>query len=289
MKVAILGATGMLGSKLAEVFKAGGHEVLSPSHAQVDLGRPHTLESFFKSHHFDVLVNCAAFTRVDACEEAAKFSMAMNVNGTAVGWLAKFCHSTGRILVHFSTDYVFDGAKEDPYLETDEPRPLNVYGRTKWQGEKLIQAEEPRFYLIRTSWLYGPGGNNFVKTIVSLLREKARIEVVSDQLGGPTYSGDLARFVLELLEKKAEPGLYHFSNQGQATWFEFAKEIKRLLGPVPCDVVPVSTENVFRPAQRPADSRLQISKAWATVGHPPRPWQEALSEFIEKEVPRDQA
>ncbi len=289
MKIALLGSTGMLGSKLAEVLKAGGHAVLAPSHAEVDLGRPHTLEHFFKNNPFDVLANCAAFTRVDACEESAKFSMAKNVNGTAVGWLAKFCRGTGRTLLHFSTDYVFDGQKGDPYLETDEPRPLNVYGRTKWQGEKLLVAEKPHFYLIRASWLYGPGGNNFVKTISALLNSKARIEVVSDQLGGPTYTGDLARFALELLEKKADPGLYHFSNDGQASWFEFAGEIKKLTGNFSCEVVPVASENIFRPAQRPADSRLQLLKAAQAVGHPPRPWQDALSEFLAKEFKLEEA
>ena len=273
----------MLGSKMAEVSKAHGHELLTPRHSEADLERPYTLEKFFAGNSFDILVNCAGFTRVDACEEAAKFSLAWNVNGTAVGWLAKYCHQYQRPLVHYSTDYVFDGKKEGPYLETDPTGPLNVYGKTKLQGEKLIQAEKPLYYLIRTSWVYGPRGANFVDRMAELQGTKPRIEVVSDQEGGPTYTLDLAQFTLELFEKKAEPGLYHFCNEGTTSWFEFAKEIQKQLGNIGCDIVPISSENIFRPAQRPANSRFDLSKAAQAVGHGFRPWQEALGEYLTKE------
>jgi len=273
----------MLGSKVLEVLKAGGHEVLVPPRADVDLSRPHTLEAFFRTVSFDALFNCAAFTRVDACEEPAKFSMAMAVNGAAVGWLAKLCRASGRTLVHFSTDYVFDGKKGDPYLEGDPTSPLNVYGRSKRQGEKLVLAETFPFYLIRTSWLFGPNGNNFVRTMADLLISKPRVEVVDDQMGGPTYTGDLAAFALELLEKKAQPGLYHFCNDGYASWYDFAVEIQKRTGFFSCAVVPVPSENVFRPAARPADSRLDTLKAITAVGHPPQPWKVALGEYLEKE------
>lgn len=275
----------MLGSKFAEILRAKGHEILAPSHSQVDLNRPHTLEAFFKAHSFDILINCAGFTRVDACEEAAKFTLALNVNGTAPGWLAQFCKKQGRTLVHFSTDYVFNGNKEEPYREGDQPDPLNVYGRTKWQGETLIRTENPHYYLVRTSWVFGPRGNNFVNTIVGLLKTRPRIEVVTDQVGGPSYTEDIARFTLELLEKNAEPGTYHFSNQGSTSWFGFAQEIRRQAGITSCEVVPVLTENVFRPAARPPNSRFDLSKAEAAVGHPFRPWQEALGEYLSKEYP----
>jgi len=273
----------MLGSKALEFLKTRGHEVLAPSRAEVDLSRPHTLEAFFRNTTFDVLFNCAAFTRVDACEEPAKFSMAMAVNGAAVGWLAKFCKAFGRTLVHFSTDYVFDGKKGDPYREEDPTSPLNVYGLSKRQGERLILTEDFPFYLIRTSWLFGPNGNNFVRTMADLLISKPRVEVVDDQLGGPTYTGDLAAFALELLEKKAPSGLYHFCNDGYASWYDFAVEIRKRTGFSSCAVVPVPSENVFRPAARPADSRLDTLKAITVVGHPPQPWKDALGEYLEKE------
>lgn len=283
MKIALLGSTGMLGSKMAELLKTGGHELLTPSHSEVDLNRPHGIENFFKNNHFDVLVNCAAFTRVDACEEPAKFSMAWNVNGTSVGWLAKFCKKTQRTLVHFSTDYVFDGQKEDAYVESDLPAPLNTYGKTKLQGEKLIQMENPVYYLVRTSWVFGPQGDNFVNKIADLLISKPRVEVVSDQVGGPTYTGDLAQFAIELLEKKAKPGIYHFCNEGFASWFEFAKEIQKQTGFVSCEVAPVLSENIFRPAVRPANSRLDSSKAVLTVGHAFRSWRESLGDYLMKD------
>lgn len=283
MKIALLGSSGMLGSKMAEVFRAKGHELLTPPHAQVDLNRPHTIEKFFKDNNFEVLVNCAAFTRVDACEEPAKFSMALNVNGTSVGWLAKFCKKTGRTLVHFSTDYVFNGRSGEPYRETDPADPLNIYGKTKVQGEKLLAAEQPFFYLIRTSWVFGPKGDHFVSRMADLLMSKPRVEVVSDQVGGPTYTADLAQFTLELLEKKAEPGFYHFSNQGETSWYSFAKEIQKQTGFASCEVAPVSSENIFRPAQRPANSRLDLSKSQKAVGHEFRSWKEALADYLARD------
>lgn len=274
----------MLGSKAAEVFKARGHELLTPPHLEADLNYPHTLEKFFKKNSFDALVNCAGFTHVDACEEPARFSTALNANGSSVGWLAKFCRETGRVLAHFSTDYVFDGRKEDPYVEGDPPAPLNVYGRTKLQGEKLLLAQSPSFYLIRSSWVYGPKGTNFVDTMVKLLKTRLRVEVVRDQVGGPTYTGDLARFTLELLEKKAAPGLYHFANGGWTSWHGFALEIQKLTGLARCQVVAVDSEKIFRPAERPANSRFNLAKAAQAVGLPPRPWAEALKEYLEKEL-----
>jgi dTDP-4-dehydrorhamnose reductase len=284
MKIALLGSSGMLGSKFAEILKAKGHELLTPSHSEADLNRPHTLEKYFKDNSFEACVNCAGFTRVDACEEPAKFSMALNINGISLGWLAKFSKKYGRILVHFSTDYVFDGKKDNPYLESDSPAPLNVYGKTKWQGEKLIVAENPFFYLIRTSWVYGPRGNNFVKTIIGSLKTRPKIEVVKDQIGGPTYTGDLASFALEILGKRVEPGIYHFSNEGTTSWFGFAQEIQNQTGLISCEIAPVLSENVFRPAQRPANSRFDLSKSSKAVGHGFRPWQEALKDYLTKEL-----
>lgn len=283
MKIAVLGSNGMLGSKVTELFKAKGHDLIAPTHSEADLNYPHTLEKFFKSASFDVLVNCAGFTHVDACEEPAKFSMVLNINGTVVGWLAKLCQKSRRTLVHYSTDYVFDGRKDEPYLEEDRPHPLNTYGRSKYQGEKLLLASNPFFYLVRSSWIFGPHGDNFVDKIIGLLRTKSRIEVVNDQVGGPTYTADLAGFTLDLLEKKAEPGTYHFANSGHTSWHGLAKEIQKQTGLTRCDLIAVPSESIFRPAERPSNSRFNLSKAAKAMGHPPRPWQEALKEYLVKE------
>jgi dTDP-4-dehydrorhamnose reductase len=284
VKIALLGSSGMLGHKIAGVLRAKGQELACPSRAEADLDHPHTLEKFFYSNAFDVLINCAAFTRVDACEEPAKFSMALNVNGTAVGWLAQFCKKTNRILVHYSTDYVFDGKKEGPYVETDPVAPVNTYGRTKCQGEKLVALENPPHYLIRSSWVFGPHGNNFAATMAGLLKTRQRIEVVDDQTGGPTYTGDLAQFTWDLLEKKPAFGTYHFANSGYTSWHGFAKEIQKQTGFSGCEVVPVPSERVFRPAERPANSRFDLTKATQALGHAPRPWQEALKVYLDQEM-----
>jgi dTDP-4-dehydrorhamnose reductase len=215
--------------------------------------------------------------------------MVLNVNGTAVGWLSKLARKTGRTLVHYSTDYVFNGRKEDPYFEEDAPDPINTYGRTKLQGEKLLRTDNPLFYLIRSSWIFGPHGANFVDKMAGLLKTKSRVEVVGDQVGGPTYTGDLAQFTLELLEKKAEPGIYHFANEGHVSWNGFANEIQKQTGLTRCELISVPSASIFRPAERPSNSRFDLTKATLAVGHPPRPWREALKEYLGKEFKSEAA
>ncbi len=285
LEVALLGSTGMLGVQIAESLRQAGHSVLTPSHVEVDLSKPFTLERFFESHSFSLLINCAAFTRVDACEEAAWYSEAFAVNGVGVGWLAKFCRGTGRAFIHFSTDYVFDGTQEHPYVETDKPQPINAYGRTKRQGETLLLDEKPDFYLIRTSWLYGPGGRNFVTTMMELFRTKPKVEVVTDQTGTPTFTRDVALFVNELIEKNAPFGIYHFANQDYTSWYDFALEIQKKTGLKACKIVPTLSENILRPAPRPANSSFDLSKATEAVGHSFRPWTEALQDYLAEAAP----
>lgn len=272
----------MLGSKMAEVLVQRSHNVLKPERAEIDLAQPETMEKYFKTHDFEILINCAAYTRVDACEEPSQYSLALNLNGAAPAWLARFCRKTNRKLIHFSSDYVFDGNKADPYTEEDTPHPLNVYGRTKWQGEKLILAEKPFFYLVRSSWLFGPNGKHFVNTLLKTLKTRPKVEVVSDQVGGPTYTGDLALFTLDLLEKKAEPGIYHFANEGYVSWFDFALEIQRQTGLHQCKVVPALSDNIFRPALRPANSGFNLDKARKVVSSL-RPWYEGLKDYLTKD------
>jgi len=283
MKIALLGSTGMLGSKTLEVFKKAGHELLAPNRFELNVSHLSEIEKYFNNYFFDILINCTGFTKVDACEDKANASMALTVNGTAIGWLAQYCKATQRVLVHFSTDYVFDGEKSEPYQETDSTHPINIYGETKREGEKLIMEVNPFFYLIRTSWVFGSGGSNFVKTMVELLKTKTKIEVVTDQVGGPTYTNDLARFILELIDQRAKYGLYHFANEGYTSWNGFAQEIKRLTGSA-CEIIPALSANFTRPAKRPANSRFDLSKASQAVGHRPRPWQEALEEYLTKEL-----
>jgi len=285
LKIALLGSTGMLGSRLSLELSRRNHQVLTPSRDAADLTRPLLLEKFFRDNEFDVLINASGYTRVDYCEEPSQFAVAQTVNGAGVAWLARFCQQKGRFLIHYSTDYVFDGAKETPYDETDIPHPLNAYGRTKWEGERLLQAENPGFYILRTSWLYGPGSRkNFVTTMIDTFKSRAKAEVVSDQVGAPTYVPDLASFTSDLLERKAPSGIFHFSNSGFASWYDFAAEIQKRTGLTQCRLLPASTETVFRPAVRPANSRFNLSKAETFLGKPIRPWAEALGEYLSKEL-----
>jgi len=283
MKIALAGSTGMLGSKLLKAFQKAGFEVLAPLRTELDITDKVQIDGFFKNHPFDVFVNCAGFTQVDACEEKSGENEGYAVNGVGVGFLAEICKKYGRTLVHFSSDYVFDGKKATPYLETDPTGPINVYGKTKLMGEKEIQEIDPEAYIIRTSWLFGPNGPNFVRTMAGLLKAKDRVPVVTDQFGGPTYTGDLAEFVLQLLRQKAPAGLYHFANGGYTSWNGFAQEIKKLTAS-PAEVVPATSVEFVRPAQRPANSRFDLSKAAKVLGHAPRTWQDALKDYIEKEL-----
>ncbi len=285
MKIALLGATGMLGSKMAQECTRRSHQILTPSREGADLTRPLLLEKFFRENDFEVLINCTGYTRVDYCEDPSQFPVAQAVNGAGVAWLARFCRQKGRFLIHFSTDYVFDGSKEDPYEETDPPNPINAYGRTKWEGERLLQAENPDHYIIRTSWLYGPGSRkNFVTTMMETFRTRPKAEVVSDQVGAPTYAPDLAWFALELLERKVPSGTFHFANSGFASWYDFAAAIQKKTKLTQCRLVPASTEIVFRPAARPPNSRFNLAKAEGVLGKPIRPWIEALDEYLSKEL-----
>ncbi len=284
MKIALIGSTGMLGSKTAELCQKAGYELLKPTHAELDITRSESVEKFFQENAFDVLINCSGYTKVDDCEKEENKPTAFAVNGMAVGILARCCKKTGRTLVHFSTDYVFNGQKQGYYQENDPTDPLNAYGQTKLDGENRLRQEAPFYYLIRTSWVFGPNGPNFVKTIAGLLKTKPQLPVVTDQVGGPTYTGDLAGFVLELIQLKAEPGTYHFANSGDTSWNGFAKEIQKVTGAVSCEILDATSAQFVRPAKRPANSCFDLSKATKAVGHAPRPWQEAVKDYIEKEM-----
>lgn len=273
----------MLGAYIQKTAADMSIPVLPLSHGDLDITDRDKVLKFFESNDFDGLINCAGWTRVDDCEDPAVFSKAMVVNGAGPGYLAQACKRTGRWLVHFSTDYVFDGQKQGLYSEAEAPHPINAYGRTKLEGENKILGSGVDFFIIRTSWLYGAGGVNFVKTIAGLLRTQRSIQVVSDQVGGPTYAGDLAGFALELVLRKAPTGIYHFANTGRASWYDFAKKIEALTGSEDCVIEPVLSLDFPRKAARPANSCFDLSKASKAVGREPRHWQEALKYFLTEE------
>jgi len=233
----------------------------------------------------DIILNCAAMTNVDGCESQQE--LAFKVNGDGPGHLAAAAKAIGAVLLQISTDFVFAGDKQQPYQEADETGPLSNYGASKLQGEKLIESSGLKEYIIiRTSWLYGPGGNNFVETILRLASEREQLKVVADQVGTPTYTGDLAAAIWTLIETQSY-GIYHFSNLGQCSWYEFAKEIidrarekglplkLRQLEPIPTDGYPL-------PATRPAYSVMSKEKLRSATGLTIPQWQESVQTYFQQ-------
>jgi dTDP-4-dehydrorhamnose reductase len=223
-----------------------------------------------------LIINCAAFTRVDECEE--KKELAFAVNGSGVGHLAEAARQVGARLVHFSTDYIFDGTKRVPYEEEDRACPASIYGASKWEGECRLRKYAEAYLIIRTQWLYGGGGNHFVKTILKLAEKQDVLRVVDDQVGSPTWTVDLAEATLALIEKGAT-GVYHLVNSGECSWYTFASKIIEEKG-LPVKVVPCTTAEFPRPAKRPAYSALSTAKAAAELGKLLPTWDVALKRFI---------
>ena len=279
MKVAVSGAGGMLGHEVCSVLERD-HAVTALGHDELDItGGADQAASALALLAPDVLINCAAYTDVDGCEFDAARAYAVNAEG--VKNLALACRRTGVKLVHISTDYVFDGASGSPYAEDSTPNPLSVYGRSKLAGELHIREALQSWLIIRTEWLYGRSGRNFVGTMLRLSRERDELEVVNDQTGSPTCAADLARAIAALLSVSAT-GIYHVTNSGSCTWYDFACRILSLSG-LSTRVLPISTGRLARPAARPAHSVLDCSKFVRATGQAMRPWEEALAEYLRDE------
>ena len=275
MRVLITGANGMLGRDLQAAL--AGHEVTSLARTDLDVTDAAAVAAAVRGH--DVVVNCAAYTKVDDAETHEDDAYAVNAIGPAN--LAAACAETGARLVTVSTDYVFDGNATSPYAE-DLPRdPINAYGRTKAAGEELALATHPAgTYVVRTAWLYGEHGPNFPQTMLNLAKSKDAWSVVDDQLGQPTWTADLAAQIVALLRAGAPAGIYHGTNSGQATWYEFARAVLEECGLDPERISPTDSSSFVRPAARPSYSVLGHD-AWAAAGIPEmRPWREALVDAV---------
>lgn len=273
----IVGADGMLGHDLVEVATQAGHLVTGMDLPAVDITDPHSVASALAATRPDVVVNAAAYTAVDAAEEHE--ATALQVNGVGPGVLAaEIQRRAGTQLVHISTDYVFDGSATSPYPENAPTNPASAYGRTKAVGEEEVLTRLPdRCYVVRTAWLYGANGGNFVKTMLRLAEAHQTLTVVDDQRGQPTWSRDLASQIVALVAAEAPAGIYHGTSSGETTWYDFTREIFRLAGLDPQRVEPTTTDKFPRPAPRPAYSVLGHER-WSDAGLPPiRHWQESLS------------
>jgi dTDP-4-dehydrorhamnose reductase len=234
---------------------------------------------FVKANGIHTIVNCAAYTAVDNAEDHAEFCARLNAD--AVGYLAKSAEANGAEFIQISTDYVFDGTAHVPYQETDPTCPESVYGSTKLEGERNALAYCSRAMVIRTAWLYSTFGNNFVKTMIRLGKERDSLGVILDQIGTPTYARDLARAIFEAIRQGVVPGVYHFSNEGVCSWYDFTKAIHRLAGITTCQVKPLHTSEYPAKAKRPHYSVLDKSKIKATYGMEVPYWMESLGECIE--------
>lgn len=283
MKILVTGANGQLGSEIREL--SGGYKNYSFTFTDVDeldICNNKALETFFKKNKFEVIINCAAYTAVDKAEEEKEKAVALN--SSAVKHLTEFASTQKALLIHISTDYVFDGKNFKPYLETDLTNPRCIYGKTKLDGEVEILFNAFWAVVIRTSWLYSSFGNNFVKTILKISKEKGEANVVADQIGTPTYAADLAKTILEIIPKiktKSKFEIYNYSNEGACSWYDFAKEIVASSG-LKCKIKPVESKEYPTPAFRPHYSVLNKSKIKKEFNISIPYWKESLQECITK-------
>jgi dTDP-4-dehydrorhamnose reductase len=275
----VTGAAGMLARDLIGVLRVQGEEVNGLTRADLDVTDRQAVCEAVAGQRPAVVVNCAAWTAVDEAE--TQEAQALAVNGDGAAHLAGACRSAGALMMHLSTDYVFDGEAARPWAEDDPPAPRSAYGRTKLAGERAVLSQLPgSAYVVRTAWLYGEHGPNFVRTMVRLEASQATVEVVTDQRGQPTWTRDVAAQLIALARARPRPGIYHATSSGDTTWFGLAREVFRLIGADPDRVRPTTSDRYRRPAPRPAYSVLGHG-AWAAAGLPPiQDWHNALRQAM---------
>lgn len=281
MKLLITGANGQLGRELRALLD--GDSRFDPTYTDVeelDITSPDAVNSMVNALAPDYIINCAAYTAVDRAEDDE--ATALLINARAVEILATAAASMGARMIHVSTDYVFDGNGNRPYREDDAPNPVSAYGRTKLAGEQVLQRILPeQSVILRTAWLYSPHGKNFVKTMLELGRARDQLRVVYDQVGSPTLATDLARAIITVMTAAEwHPGIYHYTNEGAISWYDFTKAIHRLAGITNCDVQPCLSHEFPAKAHRPAYSVLDKGKFKATFSVEVPYWEESLKQFI---------
>ena len=294
--ILVIGKNGQVGSELLNALSPLGN-ITATGRAEMDLTKPNVIREIIRAIKPDVIVNAAAYTAVDKAESEP--DLAMSINGTAPGVIAEEALRINALLIHYSTDYVFDGTKPTPYVESDAPNPLNVYGRTKLAGELAIQSSGARHYTLRTSWVYAAIGSNFVNTILRLAKEREELRIVDDQVGAPTSAHAIAEVTAQLLLKDqknghdgTEPmyGLYHLTAKGAVTWFGFAQAIINRAKVVDSTMhaprlIPITTAEYPLPARRPANSVLDSSRLTKAFGIVPSTWQEMLEVTMQVSQP----
>ncbi len=281
MKIIITGSNGQLGSELKEILKNhSDKECYFLDRDSLPLDQPERIEDILSSYEADFFIHGAAYTAVDKAE--SEQDLAEKVNHQSTAEIAKYCAANGVRLIAISTDYVFDGNSSTALKEDAQVDPINVYGLTKLKGENAILENDPNGIIIRTSWVYSTYGNNFVKTMIRLMSEREEISVINDQIGSPTYAHDLAKAIVDIINSgKWVPGIYHFSNEGEISWFDFASAIKELKG-LSCKINPIPTTSYPTPAKRPAFSLLDKGKIKDVYGLVVPSWKNSLESMLEK-------
>jgi dTDP-4-dehydrorhamnose reductase len=280
LRVAVTGSSGQLGAEFIRISeKHPRFQFTFLSRENFPLDQPEKMTAWLKENPVDIFIHCAAYTAVDKAESEKE--RAFLLNGTAPGLIASVLSGTSTKLIYISTDYVFDGNSDTPLKEEAKTNPINIYGASKLEGEQLVLQNNPLTQVIRTSWVYSSHGNNFVKTMIRLMNERDSINVVQDQIGSPTYAGDLAGAVMQMLETNYFiPGIYHYSNEGETSWFAFAEEIKKRTNSA-CQVLPISSSGFPTAAKRPAYSLLDKTKIKKDYGLYIPDWQSSLAVCID--------
>jgi dTDP-4-dehydrorhamnose reductase len=277
VKILLLGHKGMLGSDLLLKLSME-HEVVGMDKEEIDIVSASECKKSIKDITPDIVINAAAYTNVDGCETAKDECFA--VNAEAIKNIAVACRDKNIRIIHFSTDYIFDGAAKQPYKEDHQSNPINTYGASKMAGERYLRSLSDNYLLIRTAWLYGVNGKNFVQTILEKVKTTKKLTVVDDQTGSPTYTKDLAAAV-DLLIKQNAKGIFHITNRGSCSWYQFALKILQEAGIRDIDVTPIKSDQLQRPAKRPAYSVMSMQKFIQTTGKTMQPWQLGLQDYLE--------
>lgn len=277
--ILITGANGQLGNEFRVLnSRYPAYQFLFTSRAELAVEDNAALRSFFEEHKISFCVNCAAYTAVDKAETEAE--QAFLINAEAAGNLAKICSQHGTRLVHISTDYVFNGNTGIPYREDDPADPVNVYGASKLKGEQAVMQYDPSATIIRTSWVYSSFGNNFVKTMLRLMKERENINVVNDQQGSPTYAADLAAAIMQIIAADPKPGIYNYCNEAVISWFDFATAIRNITSSS-CILNPIPASQYPTPAKRPGYSVLDTKKIGDVFSITPPDWRKSLVQCLQ--------
>ena len=279
--ILITGANGQLGSALRALEQQfPAYQFIGADRHALPIQDEEAVNNWFNNYQPAYCINAAAYTAVDKAETDQEQAYAINANGT--GYLSAACAKNGARFIHVSTDYVFNGSSAQPYKETDPTDPINVYGASKLKGEELSLQHNPDTIIIRTAWVYSESGNNFVKTMLRLMKERPALNVVNDQVGAPTYAADLAAAILQIIDKgQWQPGIYHYSNQGRISWYDFAVAIRNHSG-LTCEVHPIPSTQYPTPAKRPSFSLLNTEKIQSAFRLQIPAWEESLLRCLQQ-------